>query len=97
MMSRERTSSLVDQLEEALDSITALTAASLTSLELPELLDRSLERLITVVKTKVAIIFLLSESGTELEAVAARAASRAWRRPRSESTSPTMTGSSVAS
>lgn len=72
MMSRERTSNLVEQLEEALDSITALTAASLTSLELPELLDRSLERLVTVVKTKVAIIFLLSESGTELEAVAAR-------------------------
>ena len=72
MMSRERTSNLVDQLEEALDSITALTAASLTSLELPELLDRSLERLVNVVKTKVAIIFLLSDSGTELEAIAAR-------------------------
>ena len=72
MMSRERTGNLVEQLEEALDSITALTAASLTSLELPELLDRSLERLVNVVKTKVAIIFLLSESGTALEAIAAR-------------------------
>ena len=71
MMSRRRSGDLLRQLEEALGSITALTEASLTSLELPELLERSLERLVNVLQTNVAVIFMISATGTELDGVAA--------------------------
>jgi hypothetical protein len=72
MSGRHRTRNLLEQLEEALSSITALTETSLNSLELSELLDHILERLLTVLRSEIAIIFILSESRQELVAIAAR-------------------------
>jgi two-component system, cell cycle sensor histidine kinase and response regulator CckA len=72
MSGKHRTRTLLEQLEEALSSITALTETSLNSLELSELLERILERLVTVLRSEIAIIFILSESQRELEAIAAR-------------------------
>ena len=69
---RQRTAELVDQLEEALSSITELTEASLSSLELSELLDRFLERLVNVLHTNVGAIFLLTESGVEMKPIAVK-------------------------
>jgi len=72
MMGRHKTSTLLDQLEEALGSITALTEASLSSLELPTLLDRLLEQLFAVLHAEIGAILLLDPSETELHAVATR-------------------------
>jgi PAS domain S-box-containing protein len=72
MTGRQRATELLEQLEEALDSITALTEASLSSLELTDMLDRFLERLVLVLHAEIGVIFLLSSNGAELEALSTR-------------------------
>lgn len=70
LTSRRQTTSLINQLNEALTSITALTEASLSALSLDRLLDRFLERLKVVLHTEVTAILVFGDDHSDLRALA---------------------------